>query len=442
MKLFELRKALADKSAEGRKIVQAAIDAQRALTPEEEARVAELRGEVGDLQRKITLFETRDRFDSLSPEERAARDGGRLGPELPDLDGNHPYSLVRALNMQLAVREGKGRYDGLEWEVHQELERHADRRADGIRVPWSLANRSLAGQAGRVERRDLTTATGAGAIDQNVLGTELITILRNRMVMRAMGARVIAGLTGGAFSLPKQTAASTAYHVAEENAPTGTNPTFGQVTWTPRTVGAVVNTSRKALLQTSLDFEAITRADLVASIALEFDRVGVNGAGNNHQPMGVLQDPSVAIVAIGTNGGDPTWAMAVELETTVAVGNADVGSMGYLTSNHGRGKLKTTPKIGTTYPTFLWESNEVNGYRAMASNQVPSNLGKGSGTNLTALIFGNFESATYGLWSGLDILVDPYTGSSTGAVKITCFQDYDFALRYSESFAKCVDMAR
>lgn len=442
MKLFELQRALAEKQKEGRSVVEKAIAEGRALTPDESRAVDGARAEILELQRKITTFELRDQFDAMTPDEQ--RSGGRLGPELPELDGGkHQYSLLRALNMNLMVREGKAKYSGLEYEVHCELEKHAERKADGIRIPLSLRSGSLAARAR--EQRDLTTATASGSI-ANILGMDLIGILRNLMVMESMGAKVLEGLSGGSFSLPKQTATATAYHVAEGAPPSASNLALTQVTWTPRTIGAVTNLSRKALIQSSLDLEALARQDIMASIAREFDRVGLNGSGQSSVPLGVMQDPNVPTVVINTNGGDPTWNTLVDLESSVASYNADFGSLGYVCSTKGRGKLKKTPKLGSTFPVFLWDKGEnpgegeVNSYRAMATNQIPDNLTKGSGTALTALLFGNFASATYGLWSGVDVLVDPYTGSSTGAVKVTAFQDYDMQFRYETAFAKCVDM--
>jgi hypothetical protein len=38
----------------------------------------------------------------------------------------------------------------------------------------------------------------------------------------------------------------------------------------------------------------------------------------------------------------------------------------------------------------------------------------GSGSSLSAMIFGNFSDLVVGQWSSLDVLFDPYTGSSTG----------------------------
>jgi HK97 family phage major capsid protein len=458
LKLFELKRDRAEKLEAARKIVTTAIDASRALTAEETTQVDGLRSEAEALSRKIELFELRDSFGAADGGTGAGTgtrsDGGRLGPGtgngagLPELDGTLPYSLLRALRMQLNVREGVAgaKFDGLEAEVHAELARSkpAGSEVRGILVPWHLATHRS--QSGGSERRDVTTSTASGGI-ANLLGTPMIEFLRNRMVMQAMGASVLTGLEGGTFSLPKQTAAETAYHVAEGVSPTASNLTLGQVTWTPRTLAAQSAITRKTILQTSLDIEMRVRGSIIQQLAREFDRVGVNGSGTGTVPMGIMQDPNVPISAIGTNGGAPTWAMLVDLESKVAQANADFGKLGYITSNKGRAKFKTTTKIvSSQYSDFLWQKGntpgegEVNSYRAMSTEQVPSNLAKGSGTSLTAVVFGNFDSATYGLWSGVDVLLDPYTAGSSGALKLYAFQDYDFQMVYEVGFAKCVDV--
>ena len=45
-----------------------------------------------------------------------------------------------------------------------------------------------------------------------------------------------------------------------------------------------------------------------------------------------------------------------------------------------------------------------------------------------------------GYFGGLDVLVDPYTGSSTGATRIAMYQDIDVAVRNAESFTAILDV--
>ena len=47
--------------------------------------------------------------------------------------------------------------------------------------------------------------------------------------------------------------------------------------------------------------------------------------------------------------------------------------------------------------------------RLVVSNNVPSNLSKGSRSNLSAIIYGNFADFMIGMFGNLEILVDPYT---------------------------------
>ena len=73
------------------------------------------------------------------------------------------------------------------------------------------------------------------------------------------------------------------------------------------------------------------------------------------------------------------------------------------------------------------------------SNNVPSNLTKGSGTGLSALIYGNFSDLLIGMFGQLEILVDPYTDFAKGTVGVRALQSIDIAVRHAESFAAMQD---
>jgi hypothetical protein len=90
-----------------------------------------------------------------------------------------------------------------------------------------------------------------------------------------------------------------------------------------------------------------------------------------------------------------------------------------------RGALKTAEKASNT-AQFIYMDDEVNGYRAVVSNQVESN----------DLWFGNFSDLIIAYFSGLDLMVDPYTGSTSGTVRVVALQDVDVAARHGESFSR------
>ena len=79
------------------------------------------------------------------------------------------------------------------------------------------------------------------------------------------------------------------------------------------------------------------------------------------------------------------------------------------------------------------------GRRPEVGNRVPSNLTKGSGTNLSAVIYGNFADLLIGMFGQLEILVDPYTDFAKGTTGVRALQTIDIAVRHAESFAAMQD---
>ncbi len=260
------------------------------------------------------------------------------------------------------------------------------------------------------------------------------------MVINRMGTRMLTGLVGQ-VAIPKQTGAATAYWVAENGSPTEGAQTFGQVTMSPKTVGAFTDISRRLTLQSSVDVESMVQQDLATVLGLAIQQAAINGSGASNQPSGLLTLITAGILG-GTNGAAPTWANIIALETAVAVANADVGTLGYLTNAKVRGKLKVTEQFATTNGKPVWaEGNApLNGYQAGVTNAVPSNLTKGTASGIcSAILFGNFADLMIGMWGTLDLMVDPYTGSTAGTIRVVALQDVDVAVRNTESFATMID---
>lgn len=315
---------------------------------------------------------------------------------------------------------------------------HASAKAGALRIPLDVLRADINGEA-----RDLSvgTATAGGhTVATDLLSGSFIELLRNRMALTGLGVRILGDLNGN-IAIPRQTGGATAYWVGEGAAPTESQQAFDQIALTPKTVAAFTDMTRQLLMQSSIDVEAFVRLDLATSLALAIDLAGISGTGTANMPRGLLNTAGIGSVVGGANGAAPSWANIVGLETAVANVNADVGSMGYLTNTKVRGKLKLTQKFDGTNGDPVWErGNEMNGYNATVSNQIPSNLVKGtSGAVCSAIIFGNWADMLIGMWGGLDVLVNPYILSGTGSVRIETFQSTDVAIRHAESFAAMVD---
>jgi HK97 family phage major capsid protein len=225
----------------------------------------------------------------------------------------------------------------------------------------------------------------------------------------------------GMVAIPRQSGGATTYHVAESGSITESQLTVDQVTMQPRTIGALTDYSRRLLLQSSVDVENLVRRDLAQQIAIEVENQAINGTGVGSYPLGFLN-----VTGINTESGVTTFADYVNAEAALSTDNALFGNLGYMMNSALRGTLKTTEKASNT-AQFVYESdNTINGYNAYVSNSMPANTA----------VFANFSDIMIGFWSGLDIMVDPYTGSASGTVRVVAMQDYDVAIRHPESICK------
>lgn len=343
------------------------------------------------------------------------------------------FSFARAI-MAMAQRDMS--LAPFERECSEAVAKLTRRTPHGIFVPHEVVT------------RDLTKGTavdGGHTVATNLLASSFIDLLRNLSLVRRMGATVLGGLVGDVV-IPRQTGGATAYWVAENTAPSESQQTFDQVAMNPKTVGAFTDISRKLLIQSSIDVEAFVRKDLATILAVEIDRAAINGSGASNQPRGILNVTGIGDVAGGTNGAAPTWANIMQLWKEIAIDNAAFGTLGYLTNAAVIAKLATTEKAANTAQFVAPSLPDQNGFaalgglRAGVSNQVPSNLTKGTSSGIcSAILFGNWADLIIGEWAGLDLLVDPYTGGAAGTVRVRVLQDVDIAVRHPESFSAMKD---
>lgn len=352
---------------------------------------------------------------------KASTPSGEIGLSTKEVQN---YSFLRALNA-LANPGDKAAQNAAayEREVSDAAAKVTGKAAQGLIVPFDVLNAP--------SKRDLVAGTGSAGghtVATNLLSGSFIEMLRKRMVTAQLGATTLTGLVGN-IALPRQASGATAYWVAESGAPTESQQAFDQVTMSPKTVGAFTDYSRKLLLQSSIDVENFVRGDLIKQIGLEVDRVSFYGSGSSNEPQGIKGTSGINTVNFAAMA--PTYAEIVALETQVAADNADIGTLAYALNARGRGSLKTTEKASST-AQFIWETgNTVNGYRAEVSNQID-----GDGSTTEDYFFGNWADLLIGFWSGLDLIVDPYSNSTSGTVRVVALQDVDIAVRHAESFCR------
>jgi HK97 family phage major capsid protein/HK97 family phage prohead protease len=358
------------------------------------------------------------------------------------------YSLVRAINAQIS---GDWSQAGFERECSQTIGQRANAMGTasrgGFYMPMNLRMTDDRFDAVRTTYNTGTAGQGGNLVATDLLAGSFIDMLRNRMVILSLGARMLSGLVGN-VAIPRQATGAATYWVAEGVDITQSEGTFDQVTLSPKTLGVLTMMTRQMLQQGTPDIEALARADMATAIALGIDLAAISGSGSSGQPRGIVNTSGIGAVVGGTNGLAISIDHLIDLETAVSTQNADVGSLGYATNAKVVGALK---KLKSTTGEYLWSNavngnrgptpGDINGYGVARTNQITSTGTKGSSSGVcSTVLFGNWADLMIGEWGVLEVLANPFgTGYAAGSVAVRGMQTVDVAVRNPKSFAAMTD---
>lgn len=386
------------------------------FTEEEGTRFDALTNEIAQLDIDVVRAQ--------SAEDLEKRLAGNQAPT-PNADPNQSFEgfdLMRYLRNEM---DGVA-HEGPELAMREFADAEASAagvKISGIPLPMGALQRAI-------------TVGGNGSNWIETLNGGFVEALRDKLSMVGLGAQFIGNLTGD-IQLPVIVGGTASFATETGNSPDSGADTE-KVDMSPKRCTATTAVSVQFMKQTSPDAARIFSNDLMQAIASAINKAAVQGGGGN-EPTGILNTTGIGSVAIGTNGGAPSWKNIVDLEAAVAVENAEEGALGYLTNPKARAKLKTTA-IDAGSGRFIWGlDNTVNGYRATSSNHVPSDLTKGTGTDLSAIIYGNFNDVVIGQWGVMDLIVDPYALKKQGQIEITANVYVDSVVRRPKSFAAIKD---
>lgn len=346
------------------------------------------------------------------------------------------YSFFRAIK---AKAEGRS-LDGLELEMHQEAEKEAREYGTsitGIGIPNIIL--------GNFAERRAQSATGqtSNPLDQGgmLISTEregLIMALRPMLSLAGLGAKTFGGMVGN-LDLVKGTSTAVAWEGENDDADETTSTT-SKISVTPHRLAAFSKISKQLLLQTSPGLQDDILNDILQAVAQAVEAAAINGAGGN-QPTGILGTSGIGSVIGDTNGIAPAYTHLTALEAKVELANANMNTLAYLTNPKVKNTLKNT-KLDAGSGLYIWgpDSNILNGYKAIASNLVPSTLTKGSASAVcSAILFGDFSQIHLYNWGGLDVTVDPYTLAGNNQIKLTVNSLWDVAVKHPGAFAAMLD---
>ena len=401
MTIAAIREKRALKVTEMRAMLQKAEQENRSLTDAEKAAFDNLKGEV------TTLEGDEQRAQFMADMER------RTDGEPVDRSRQALESRVSVLDVLRASMEGRS-LTGAAAEYHQEAERRTGRKAQGFFVPMAA-----------IEQR-VNTTTSASEIVPTVHRPDLyIGALREKLVARSLGVRVLTGLSGN-LSIPKYGTGLTTGWVAENTAVPDGNMTFGEVGLTPKHVGGKTEMSRQLIQQSSPDIEQLVRDDLAFLIAKQIDHAIIAGSGTGAEPLGVLNYPGAQTGSLASLTWPAVLAFAQKLEDLEIEGGT------WLTNATIKNTLAATLQEAGL-PGYLLAGGRMADRPVVTSRAVPADT----------VALGDFSQILLGIWSELDILVNPFSepAYSRGGVQVRAMATVGTACRYEEAFVIADDVA-
>lgn len=346
---------------------------------------------------------------------------GKVGMDTKDMER---YSIVRAIN-SLAQKRG---LDGVEKAAHDAHVKLTGRETEGIGffIPQDVLAFNRGGVTEQVRALFTNVYAAAGAfVNTDLLAGSLIELLRNKMGVVRMGARSLTGLNGN-VAIPLQSGGATASWLSENATISESTQTVGQLGLTPHRLAGSTSYTYQLLAQSSVDVESFVREDLMRVLAIAKDLAAIAGTGVSGQPLGILNTTNLSTSVTFANAQTMLYADALAFENNVALNNADLGKLGYMATPTVRKNAKATAEISAANSVPIWKNDQVNGFQAFATNQVPT---------ATSVIFGNWDDLILAAWAGMQVIVDPYSLSLQGQVRVVMQELCDNGLRHSKSFS-------
>lgn len=369
-----------------------------------EDKIRELEETVQTLKKQLEVTEQEQTVEESAKEvvEEIAEDVAELTSEekeeIEQIAKDFGVSEERkqsVLNKKISVREFK----------NQILNKKQEKKQMNKNFREFLVN-GAKGQKSSMELREFSGLTG-GAVGTET--TEFAKVLQKKLGIQ--GYRVMSGLTSN-VSIP---VLKNRFDIAETDlngeATTSANTFESRILQPKKFVGQVV-VGEDLLLQANDDVEAFVIDTLTAEIAAKVQAYMLKKAKEYAKEAFIFDDVK-----------NVKWSDILTQEG--AIGGYMVNPA-YVLSASARATLKGIEKAEGTAQFICDAENKINGYDANVSGCTADNT----------LYFGDWSHLVLGVFGGgLDIIIDPYTFSSQGAVKIVASMRADATVDSNDAFA-------
>ena len=269
------------------------------------------------------------------------------------------------------------------------------------------------------------------------------------------------------FDVPIKASASTAEWTEETGAAQEANITFDVKSVKPKHLRAWTTYSRELLLTPTVQIENLVRSDLRRAIRQGTEKAILQSTGLGGQPVGLQNNTAIRTVRYPTDAltfDHCEQAEELLLDSNVAVqdargqwvaGDESIDpridnlkkrlSTNWIVSPKFRRLAKKIPALGAGTSQAIWDNgdkgtNEGVRVRGMGNQDDPKILEYGAYVSTYAAAndayFGNWSELVLVQFGGIDIIVDPFTLSTRGLIRVTSLIMLDFFLRHNASIVR------
>jgi len=284
-----------------------------------------------------------------------------------------------------------------------------------------------------LEKRALIEGTDAsgGFLTPEVLAAQVIDRLRAKGKTFQAGVQVIP-MTSNELNFGRLTGGVTPTWKTEAAAISDQSMTFDRVTLRPQTLPLLVKISQELFDDLSSSAATVIEEEMLGALALELDRVILRGSGSLPEPKGILNQTSVGLQVLATNGqtlnGYTDFGTAIgtvraaNLEPTAAIINAKTQAALDLMKD-STGQPLRAPSSVANLPFLI-------------SNVVPSNTVQGtSGAVCSEAYVAQWDQVLVGMRTDVRVAIRPLMEryADNLMVGLLVYLRADVALRHGEA---------
>lgn len=253
-----------------------------------------------------------------------------------------------------------------------------------------------------IRAQSVGTGSDGGWLAPQTVSANIIDTARNAARTIQAGADTIV-MPSGEMTVVKVDTDPTPYWRKENAAITASSAVFGRILLVAQTIGCLIKVSEE-MLQDALNADQLLRQLIGESIGLDMDRVALFGSGKS-EPRGLSNTPNLGEVSMGTNGAALTdYTPFLDAIEDIETANGIAKSAIYAPRTKRAMAGLVTGISGDLTP--LTPPNDFLELQRLTTNQVPINQTKGSSTNASCALVGDYSQMAFGIRQNLRLVAN------------------------------------